>query len=55
MMLCWTVDGHELPTYIGFKRETLPKGILFPSGVILFVDEKGWLDKCLVLDLVDNM
>lgn len=40
-VLCCTADRHKLPPYLIFKRMTLPKGIVFPSGVIVRTNEKG--------------
>lgn len=54
VMLSVTADGAKLPPYIIFKRKTLPKE-QFPKGVIVRVQEKGWMDDNLVLDWVENV
>lgn len=54
-MLCCTADGHKLPPYLIFKRKTLPKGIVFPSGVIIRANEKGWMTTDLVADWIDHV
>ncbi|KAH7931931.1 hypothetical protein HPB51_029613 [Rhipicephalus microplus] len=40
-MLCYTSDGHKLPPYLIFKWKTLPKGVVFSSGVIVRANEKN--------------
>lgn len=54
-MLCCTADGHKLPPYLIFRRKTLPKGIVFPSGVIVRANEKGWMTTDLVADWIDHV
>ncbi|KAM7293902.1 pogo transposable element with KRAB domain [Ixodes scapularis] len=34
-MLCCTANGQNLSPYIIYKRKTLPKGVVFPSGVLV--------------------
>ena len=43
VVLCCTADGTKLKPMIIFKRKTLPK-VMFPSGVVIHVNEKGWMD-----------
>lgn len=40
-MLCYTSDGHKLRPYLIFKWKTLPKGVVFSSGVIVRASEKN--------------
>lgn len=54
-MLCCTADGHKLPPYLIFRRKTLPKGIVFPSGMIVRTNEKGWMTTDLVADWIDHV
>uniref|UniRef100_A0A8C4QJK3 HTH CENPB-type domain-containing protein n=1 Tax=Eptatretus burgeri TaxID=7764 RepID=A0A8C4QJK3_EPTBU len=51
VMLTCTADGGKLPPYVVFKRKTLPKD-KFPAGVIVRVQQKGWMDEGLVQDWV---
>lgn len=55
MLLC-TVDGRKLPPYVAFKHKTkcMPKEN-FPKRVIVCCDEKGWMNKGLVLDSVKTV
>ena len=48
VMLACMSDGTKLPPYIVFKRKTLPKGIKFPSGVIVRAQVKGWMNDGLI-------
>ena len=50
-MLACTTDGGMFPPYVMFKRKTLPKD-KFPAGVIVHVQQKGWIDEGLVQDWV---
>ena len=43
VLACCT-DGTMLPPMILLKRKTFPKGNI-PSGVIVHVHEKGWMDE----------
>ena len=43
VVLCCTADGTKLKPMIILKRKTLPK-VMFPSGVVIHVNEKGWMD-----------
>ncbi|CAI7789567.1 unnamed protein product [Closterium sp. NIES-54] len=49
VMLAVTAGGMKLPPYVVFKRETLPK-IPVPRGVVIRVQDKGWMDEKLVQD-----
>ena len=55
VMLACTADGGKLPPYIIFKRKTLPKGMTWPKGVIVRVQEKGWMDDALMVDWVKTV
>ena len=57
-MLACTAGGGELPTptFIIFKRKTLPKGVKWPNGVIVRCTVSGqWLDDMLMVDWVKNI
>ncbi|KAH8035093.1 hypothetical protein HPB51_004334 [Rhipicephalus microplus] len=41
-MLCCTSDGYKLHPYLIFEWKTLPKGVVFSSGVIVRASEKKW-------------
>jgi hypothetical protein len=49
VMLCALADGKKLPPYVILKRKTMPKEML-PSGIIIRVQENGWMDENLVVD-----
>lgn len=49
VMLCVTADGRKLPPYVVFKRKTMPKE-KFPQGIVVRVQEKGWMSDELVVD-----
>ena len=55
VMLECTADGRKLPTYIIFKRKTLPKGVTFPKGVIIRCQDHGWIDQDLMIDWVKSV
>ena len=55
IMLACTADGGKLHPYIIFKRKTLPKGMTWPKGVIVRVQEKGWMDDALMVDWVKTV
>ena len=54
VMLGCTADGTKLPPYIIFKRKTMPKE-KFPKGVIVKVQEKGWMDEELTKDWIKTV
>jgi len=54
VMLACLADGSKLPPYIIFKRKTMPKE-KFPAGVIVRVQEKGWMDDNLTMDWIKNV
>ena len=45
VVLACAADGTKLPPMVIFKRKTLPKGDVFPRGVIVHAQEKGWMDQ----------
>ncbi|MCU7901008.1 MAG: hypothetical protein KZQ66_02470, partial [Candidatus Thiodiazotropha sp. (ex Lucinoma aequizonata)] len=51
VMLACTADGGKLPPYVIFKRKTLPK-VTWPKGVIVRVQDKGWMDDALTKDWI---
>ena len=51
VMLACTADGGKLPPYVIFKRKTMPKD-KFPDGVIVRVQQNGWMDEALTKDWV---
>lgn len=54
-MLCCTTDGHKRPPYLIFRCKTLPKEIVFLSGVIVRANEKGWMTTDLVANWIDHV
>jgi hypothetical protein len=44
VVLSVTSDGKKLPPLVVFKRKTLPKGD-FPKGILIAVNEKGWINQ----------
>ncbi|KAM7293550.1 POGO family transposase [Ixodes scapularis] len=47
-MLRCTADGWKLPPYIVFRRNTIPKGEVFPKKVIIRANEKGFINEGMV-------
>jgi len=45
VVLTCMADGHKLNPMVIFKRKTLPKNEKFPSGVLVHVHPKGWMDE----------
>lgn len=54
VMLAITADGRKLPPYVVFKRKTMPKD-KFPTGIIVRVQEKGWMTDDLVVDWINTV
>ncbi|PNF23444.1 hypothetical protein B7P43_G09120 [Cryptotermes secundus] len=54
VMLDITADGNTLPPFVIFKRKTLPKEKL-PPGILVRVQEKGWLTEELYLDWLKSV
>ena len=44
VVLACMADGSKLPPMLIFKRKTMPK-VKFPKGVLVHVNEKGWMDE----------
>lgn len=55
VMLAVTADGAKLPPYVIFKRKTIPKGVQFPKGLHVAVQENGWMEKNLMIDWVKKV
>lgn len=55
VMLCSTADGQKLPLHLVFKCNMLPKGAVFPSGIIMRINKKRWKNTGLVSNWVDNV
>ena len=55
VMLACRGDGSKLPPYIVFKRKTLPKKMVFPPGVIVRCQEKGWMNEEMVKDWINTV
>ena len=55
VVLSCLADGSKLPPVIIFKRKTLPKGMKFPSGVLIRPHPKGWMDENGTKDWLENV
>ena len=55
VMLACTADGGKLPPFIIFKRKTLPKGVTWPSGVVVRCQDKGWMNDALTVDWIKTV
>lgn len=51
VMLACTADGRKLPPFVNFKWKTMPKEA-FPAGVIVRINEKGYMDEALMLEWI---
>lgn len=51
VMLACTADGRKLPPFVIFKRKTMPKEA-FPPGVVVRVNEKGYMDEVMMLEWI---
>ena len=49
VLVACMADGTMLPPYVIFKRKTMPKDT-FPPGLVIRVQEKGWMDQHLTMD-----
>ena len=47
VMLACTADGGKLPPFVIFKRKTLPKNVIWPEGILIRCQDKGWMDDTL--------
>ena len=45
----------QSPTYVIFKRKTLLKGLIFPQGIHVQAQAKGWMDEELVKDWLSTV
>jgi hypothetical protein len=54
-MLCITADGGKLPPLVIFKRKTFPRKEIFPTGIIVKVNPKGWVDSNIMLEWIDEV
>ena len=48
-------DGSKIPPLVIFKKKTLPKTVAFPSGVLVRINKKGWMNEHLVIDWMKNV
>ena len=55
VMLACTADSGKLPSYVVFKRKTLPKGVKWSAGIIVRCQEKGWMNENLIQDWVKTV
>lgn len=55
VVLSCLADGSKLRPIIIFKRKTLPKNVVFPSGVLVRAHEKGWMDADGTVDWLKNV
>jgi hypothetical protein len=49
VMLAITTDGHNLPPFVIFRIETLPK-YKFLSVIVVRVQRRGWVTEELILE-----
>jgi hypothetical protein len=54
VVLCATADGGKCKPLVIFKRKTIPKGV-FPKGVVVTANEKGWVDANMVSYWLENI
>jgi hypothetical protein len=54
VVLCVTADGGKLPSFVIFKRETIPKED-FPKGVVVSANQKGWMTKESMLEWLESV
>ena len=55
VMLAGLGDGTKLPPYVVFKCKTLPKNMMFPHGLLVRCQEKGWMNEDLVKDWLNTV
>ena len=53
VVLSCLADGTKLKPAVVFKRKTMPKEKL-PSGIQVYVQEKGWVDETVLMKLLDR-
>ena len=53
VVLSCMADGTKLPPTVILKRKILPKGLEFPSCVIVHAQEKEWMDGCGTFDWLE--
>lgn len=54
VILACLANGTKLKPAVIFKRKTMPKD-KFPSGVIVYVQEKGWVDENVLLKWLNDV
>jgi len=54
VVLCVTANGGKCKPLVIFKRKTIPKDV-FPKGVIVTANEKGWVDGNIVNYWLENI
>jgi hypothetical protein len=53
-MLAITADGQKLPPFVVFKYKMMAKE-KFPQGIIVWVQESGWMTEDLVDDWINSV
>lgn len=54
VILCVTADGGKCAPLVIFKRKTMPKEE-FPKGVVVKVNEKGWINQFIMNEWLDEV
>ncbi|KAI5152436.1 hypothetical protein ENBRE01_2830 [Enteropsectra breve] len=55
VVLSVMADGRKLPPMIIFKRKTLPRKEVFPDGVIIKANPKGWVNEDIMKEWIDEI
>uniref|UniRef100_A0A8C0HJH9 HTH CENPB-type domain-containing protein n=1 Tax=Chelonoidis abingdonii TaxID=106734 RepID=A0A8C0HJH9_CHEAB len=55
LVLSCLANGSKLHPVVIFKRETLPKNMKFPAGVIVHAREKGWMDESGTIEWLEKV
>lgn len=54
VVLACCADGSKLKPMVIFKRKTMPKDD-FPTGIVIEVNEKGWMNKNVMIKWLDEV